>query len=71
MNLKILLASFALVFVAELGDKTQLTALAFCSTSRSPWSVFLGTFSNTVIAVPLGLIKRTSTSRARPCWMST
>jgi rubrerythrin len=58
MNTRILLASFALVFLAELGDKTQLTALAFCSTSRSPWSVFFGTslalVTSTAIAVVLG-----------------
>ncbi len=40
--MKIILASFALVFLAELGDKTQLTALAFTSSSRSPWLVFIG-----------------------------
>ena len=58
MNIKILLASFALVFVAELGDKTQLTALAFTTASRSPWMVFLGTslalICTTALAVLLG-----------------
>ena len=43
MNWKILFASFGLVFLAELGDKTQLTALAFSAKSGSPWAVFLGT----------------------------
>ena len=43
MNFKVLFACFVMVFLAELGDKTQLTALAFSSSSRSPWSVFVGT----------------------------
>ena len=47
---KILLASFGLVFLAELGDKTQLTALAFTTSSRSPWAVFLGTSLALVLA---------------------
>lgn len=43
MNLKILFASFIVVFLAELGDKTQLTALAFTTSSKSPLTVFVGT----------------------------
>ena len=58
MNIKIVLASFAVVFLAELGDKTQLTALAFSAQSRSHWSVFLGTslalVCTTALAVTCG-----------------
>jgi rubrerythrin len=58
MNLKILAASFAVVFLAELGDKTQLTALAFSAQTRSQWSVFLGTslalICTTALAVACG-----------------
>ena len=58
MDMKVLLASFALVFLAELGDKTQLTALAFTTSSRSPWMVFFGTslalITTTALAVLLG-----------------
>ena len=39
---KVLFASFCLVFLAELGDKTQLTALALTTSSRTSWAVFLG-----------------------------
>jgi hypothetical protein len=58
MDLKVLIASFGLIFLAELGDKTQLTALAFSTSSRSPWSVFLGTslalICTTALAVACG-----------------
>jgi hypothetical protein len=43
MKWQILISSFGLVFLAELGDKTQLAALAFSAQSQRPWSVFLGT----------------------------
>lgn len=33
---------FGVLFLAELGDKTQLAVVAFSSEGRSPWAVFLG-----------------------------
>jgi putative Ca2+/H+ antiporter (TMEM165/GDT1 family) len=37
-----LLGSFVLIFVAELGDKTQLALLALAASTGAPWSVFVG-----------------------------
>jgi putative Ca2+/H+ antiporter (TMEM165/GDT1 family) len=45
MDFKIMLTTFWLIFLAELGDKTQLATLCFsadCETTRSRISVFLG-----------------------------
>ena len=36
------ITSFSLIFVAELGDKTQLAMIALVAQSRAPWSVFFG-----------------------------
>ena len=66
MNSKILLASFCLVFLAELGDKTQLTALAFSASSRSPWSVFLGTSLALVLTTAIAVVFGEVLSRHLP-----
>lgn len=66
MDLKIILASFVLVFVAELGDKTQLTALAFASSSRSPWAVFIGTSLALVAAAALAVVFGEALARFLP-----
>jgi len=34
--------AFGLIFLAELGDKTQLMALTMSAESGKPWQVFLG-----------------------------
>jgi putative Ca2+/H+ antiporter (TMEM165/GDT1 family) len=41
MDWKLLGSTYAAVFLAELGDKTQLATLAL-ATGRSRWTVFLG-----------------------------
>ena len=38
----VLATSFVLIFVAELGDKTQLTMLTLAASTGSLWSVFTG-----------------------------
>jgi putative Ca2+/H+ antiporter (TMEM165/GDT1 family) len=36
------ITSFLMIFMAELGDKTQLALIALAASSGSPWSVFAG-----------------------------
>ena len=54
MALSLLISTFLTVFLAELGDKTQLATVALSGTSDRPLAVFLGSSSALVLASLLG-----------------
>ena len=60
MILSLLLSTFITVFVAELGDKTQLATLTISGTSNRPLAVFLGSASALVFASLLGAFAGTN-----------
>ena len=53
-DLLLLASTFSTVFLAELGDKTQLATVAISGTSNRPLYVFLGSASALVLASFLG-----------------
>ncbi len=63
---KIALSAFALVFLAELGDKTQLAALALSADSNRPWAVFLGASVALVLSTGIAVILGTVVHRVMP-----
>ena len=42
MDLRVLLTTFGIIFLAEMGDKTQLAAMTMAAQTRKPWTVFIG-----------------------------
>ena len=56
MDWKLALSTFGLVFFAELGDKTQLAALALTGKSGKPLSVFVGAGAALLAATLLGVL---------------
>lgn len=58
MDLRLFWKTFTAIFVAELGDKTQLAALSFAAGGSSRWIVFFGAslalIASTAIAVLVG-----------------
>lgn len=64
--LKVFCSTFLTIFLAELGDKTQLTTLLMSAESHAPWTVFAGAgtalVATSLIGVWLGcwLAKRVS-----------
>lgn len=56
MDWSALLSTFGLIFVAELGDKTQLAVLTQTCKYRRPWAVFLGASLALLAVTALGAV---------------
>lgn len=56
MDWKLFLTTFATLFVAELGDKTQLACMLMTAETRKPWTVFLGSSLALVTVSFLGVM---------------
>ena len=54
--LALLLTTFITIFLAELGDKTQLATMTLSGTSNHPFAVFFGSASALVLASLLGVL---------------
>jgi len=72
MDWRVFLTTFGIIFLAEMGDKTQIAAMTMAAEKKRPWEVLLaaslalaavsaiGVFVGTVVGkyVPLEWIKR-------------
>lgn len=66
MDLKMLLTTFGLIFLAELGDKTQLATFCFSADCDSRISVFLGSAGALVLSSLIAVIFGAGISRLIP-----
>ncbi len=53
---QVFVSTFATIFLAELGDKTQVTTLLMSAESHKPWVVFAGAGSALVATSLLGVL---------------
>ena len=42
MDWRVLMMTFGLIFLAEMGDKTQLAAMTMAAKTQRPWAVLIG-----------------------------
>ena len=56
MLLTLLFTTFVTVFLAEMGDKTQLTTITLSSSTNKPLAVFIGSSIALILATLLGAL---------------
>jgi putative Ca2+/H+ antiporter (TMEM165/GDT1 family) len=56
MDLRVLITTFGVIFLAEMGDKTQLAAMTMAAETKKPWAVFIGASVALAAVSALGVI---------------
>ena len=69
MILTLLFTTFVTVFLAEMGDKTQLTTITLSSTTNKPIAVFIGSSIALILATLLGALAGGSIANLIPAFM--
>lgn len=66
MDFKIMWMTFGMVFLAELGDKTQLATFCLSADCDPKWSVFVGSATALVLSALLAVFFGSTLSRYIP-----
>ncbi len=56
MDWRVMLSTFGVIFLAEMGDKTQIAAMTMAAQSEKPWSVFIGASLALVAVSAIGVV---------------
>lgn len=66
MDIKVIMAAFTTLFLAEFGDKTQLAVFSMAASTKKPWAVFLGAAAALAVVTGIGVLVGESVSRLVP-----
>lgn len=56
MEIRLFFSTFITIFVAEIGDKTQVTTLLMSAESQAPWIVFGGAGAALILTSLIGVL---------------
>jgi putative Ca2+/H+ antiporter (TMEM165/GDT1 family) len=56
MDWRVMLTTFGMIFLAEMGDKTHLGAMTMAAQTKRPWAVFIGASLALVAVSALGVL---------------
>ena len=56
MDWRVAFTTFGIIFLAELGDKTQIAAMTMAAQKKRPWEVFIGASVALVAVSAIGVV---------------
>ena len=56
MDWRVLVSTFSVIFLAEMGDKTQLAAMTMAAQTKQPWAVLIGASIALTVVSALGVV---------------
>ena len=66
MDWRVLLTTFGVIFLAEMGDKTQIAAMTMAAEKKRPWAVFIGASLALAAVSAIGVIVGSALSQYLP-----
>ena len=56
MDWRVMLTTFGIIFLAEMGDKTQIAAMTMAAEKKRPWEVFIAASLALVAVSAIGVV---------------
>jgi len=56
MDWRVMLTTFGVIFLAEMGDKTQLAAMTMAAQTKKPWEVFIAAALALTLVSAIGVV---------------
>ena len=66
MDWRVLFTTFGIIFLAELGDKTQIAAMTMAAQKKRPWEVFIGASLALAAVSAIGILIGTALGQYLP-----
>jgi len=66
MDWRVLFTTFGIIFLAELGDKTQIAAMTMAAQKKRPWEVFIGASLALAAVSAIGVLVGTALGQYLP-----
>ena len=56
MDWRVIITTFGVIFLAEMGDKTQLAAMTMAAETKKPWAVLIGASAALACVSAIGVV---------------
>lgn len=66
MDWRLMLTTFGVIFLAEMGDKTQIAAMTMAAEKKRPWEVFIAASLALTVVSAIGVIAGSMLSQYLP-----